>query len=156
VAVIPRTVLVVASGFPRRVSALRASSAIARGIRTVAPVLEIRVYRLSHPPCELDQPRRELREAPRRSSPSREFEGCLRAARAIVLADRDLHQHERGAGATFELASGARQGGVPAYAVTVPDEPDLFVARMLDLQVVLQAGDERTLVSAGEKLGQLI
>jgi hypothetical protein len=154
--VIPDTVLVVASGFPRRLSALRVASAIARGLRSAAPVLEIRLYRLGYPPSELDAGRGELREAPRRSTRSRGFEQCLRTARAIVLADRDLHRDELHVGATFEIASQARQGGVPAYAVTVPNAPDLFLARMLDLQLVLQASDERTLASAGEKLGKLI
>jgi hypothetical protein len=153
--VIPHTVLVVASAFPRRLSALRVASAIARGLRPAPAVREIRLYRLADPPRALDRWPQAPREAPRYTR-SREFDECLRRARAVVLVDRDLHDDELRAGATSEIASRARQGGVPAYAVSVPNAPDLFLARMLDLQVVLGASDERTLVSAGETLGELI
>ena len=43
----------------------------------------------------------------------------------------------------FEIATRARQAGVPAYAVTGVNELDAFDARMLDLQVILQASDAR-------------
>ena len=40
---------------------------------------------------------------------------------------------------TFEMATRARQGGVPAYAVTGENDLDPFGARILDLQLIVQA-----------------
>ena len=44
------------------------------------------------------------------------------------------------AASAFEIATRARQAGVPAYAVTAENELDAFDARILDLQVILEAG----------------
>ena len=52
----------------------------------------------------------------------------------------------------FEIATRARQAGVPAYAVTGENELDAFDARMLDLQVILEARTVRGLAAAGTKL----
>ena len=54
----------------------------------------------------------------------------------------------------FELATRARQGGVPCYAVTAENGLDSFQARILDLQLVLQAGAPRSLRAAGSALAQ--
>jgi glycerate kinase len=61
-----------------------------------------------------------------------------------------------GASAVFEIATRARQAGVPAYAVAGENALSLFDARILDLQVILQARDTRALRRAGEKLAGLI
>jgi glycerate 2-kinase len=58
--------------------------------------------------------------------------------------------------ATFELATRARQAGVPAYAVTAVNALELFDARILDLQVILEAGSVRALGGAGKKLAELV
>jgi hypothetical protein len=56
----------------------------------------------------------------------------------------------------FEAATRARQGGVPACAVTAHHRLDPFEARIVDLQVVLEAGSARALAAAGRKLATLI
>jgi hypothetical protein len=45
---------------------------------------------------------------------------------------------------------------VPAYAVTGENALSLFDARILDLQVILQARDTRALRRAGEKLAGVV
>jgi glycerate kinase len=56
----------------------------------------------------------------------------------------------------FEIATRARQGGVPCYAIAAHNALDPFEARILDLQVVLEAGGERGLSAAGRKLAGLV
>ena len=56
---------------------------------------------------------------------------------------------------TFEIATRARQRGVPAYAVTAANELNAFDARILDLQLILMARDVPALVSAGRKLAEV-
>ena len=58
-------------------------------------------------------------------------------------------------GGLFEVATRARQAGVPAYAVARRNDLDLFEMRILDLQVVLEAKDERELEGAGRALMRL-
>jgi hypothetical protein len=45
---------------------------------------------------------------------------------------------------------------VPAYAVAGRDELDPFEARIVDLQVILEANTTRTLAAAGRKLANLV
>jgi glycerate kinase len=75
------------------------------------------------------------------------FDGRMRAAFAVVvgepLLDRDTLR-----GATFEVATRARQAGVPCHAVAGEDALDPFAKRILDLQYVL-TGDLET---AGARL----
>ena len=73
-----------------------------------------------------------------------------------MVAERSLSERSLAASATFELATRARQAGVPAYAVSADDELNSFDARMLDLQVVLQAESVRALTAAGKRLGALL
>jgi hypothetical protein len=80
----------------------------------------------------------------------------MRAARAVVIARERLDDRTLAGSVAFEAATRARQGGVPAYAVTAHDELDPFEARIVDLQVVLQAADTRALSAAGKKLAALV
>ncbi len=66
--------------------------------------------------------------------------------RAVVIACARLHDRTLAGSVTFEVATRARQAGVPAYAVAGRDELDPFEARILDLQVISRpdaAGAER-------------
>ena len=45
---------------------------------------------------------------------------------------------------------------MPAYAITAENELDAFDARILDLQVILEAHDARTLSGAGRRLADLV
>jgi hypothetical protein len=83
------------------------------------------------------------------------FDARMRRARALVLAARRLEERTLAGSPTFELATRARQAGVPAYAVTSENALTPFDARILDLQVILEARDARGLSAAGRTLGAL-
>ncbi len=90
-----------------------------------------------------------------------DFDTRMRAARAVVvgaerLDERTLLNDRGGASAVFETATRARQAGVPAYAVAGENALSLFDARILDLQVIVEANNTRALRQAGEKLAGLI
>lgn len=84
------------------------------------------------------------------------FDARLHRARAIVIAADELDPARLPASMSFELATRARQGGVPAFAVTAHNGLDPFDARILDLQAVLEAGNLRGLVAAGRRLAALL
>lgn len=83
------------------------------------------------------------------------FDERLRRARAVVLGAERLDRETLAGSAVFEIATRARQAGVPAYAVTGVNELDAFDARMLDLQLILEARTVHGLAAAGRKLAQL-
>ena len=90
-----------------------------------------------------------------------DFDARIHRARAVIVAEgcfekRALAGRTLIGSATFEVATRARQAGVPAYAVLAENGLDSFDARILDLQAVLQARDARTLTAAGRKLATLI
>jgi glycerate kinase len=85
-----------------------------------------------------------------------DFDVRMRRARAVILGERQLEEHALRGSVAFEIATRARQAGVPAYAVTGSNALDLFDARILDLQVVVQAGSRRALVAAGRRLAQVL
>ena len=89
-----------------------------------------------------------------------DLDARLHRARAVIIAEGRLKGGTHGlsltGSATFELATRARQAGVPAYAVFSQETLDSFDARMLDLQVVLYATNTEALIAAGRKLARLI
>ena len=84
-----------------------------------------------------------------------DFAARMRLARAVVVADARLQESTLAGSMTFEIATRARQGGVPAYAITAHNELDAFDARILDLQLILEAGSGRALQAAGRKLVEM-
>jgi glycerate kinase len=80
----------------------------------------------------------------------------VRAARAVILGRWRLRERTLAGSAFFDIATRARQAGVPAYAVAGRNRLDSFDARMLDLQLVIEAGSERALVAAGRTLAAVI
>jgi len=77
-------------------------------------------------------------------------------ARALLIATAHLDGERLQDTPAFELATRARQGGVPCYAVTARNGLDCFQARILDLQLVLQAAAPRSLRAAGRTLGEAV
>jgi glycerate kinase len=81
------------------------------------------------------------------------FDARLRDARALVVGearlDRDTLLQSR---VTGEIATRARQSGVPCHAVVGTDAIDRFDARILDLQAILEAPTIAGLEAAGEAL----
>ena len=82
------------------------------------------------------------------------FDARLRAARALIVGearlDRDTLLQSR---VTGEIATRARQSGVPCHAIVGMDAIDRFDARILDLQAILEASTVAALEAAGVALG---
>jgi glycerate 2-kinase len=85
-----------------------------------------------------------------------EFDRRVRTARAVVTGEGKLDQQSLAGKLVSEIATRARQGGVPCYAVVGKRELDSFGARVLDLQTVLEAGTPARLRAAGRRLAELI
>ena len=85
------------------------------------------------------------------------FDARMRLARAVVIAAKRLdHETLLQRDNASEVATRARQTGVPCYAVAASVGLDLFEARILDLQVVLEARGEPALVGAGRQLARIV
>jgi hypothetical protein len=84
------------------------------------------------------------------------FDERMRAARAVVIVVAALRESAPAGSLAFEIATRARQSGVPCYAVAASDELDAFDARILDLQVVSEAGTRRDLRAAGRRLAKVL
>jgi glycerate kinase len=148
--VISRTVLIATERFGEGLSAERVGAAIGRGLQAGDPTLEVDV-------CPIEPGAQE----PRELLEERDFDRRMRAARAVVvgaerLDERTLLNDRGGTSAVFEIATRARQAGVPAYAVAGENALSLFDARILDLQVVVEAAAPRALRRAGEKLAGVV
>lgn len=141
---ISRTLLIAARPFGGRLDAQRVASAIAEGLRDGG-------WEVDSLPFD-DEPESAAIALVR----SPEFEVRMRAARAVVIAEPRLDERTLAGTVAFEIATRARQGGVPAYAVTGEDDLDSFDARILDLQTILQARTHRSLVNAGRKLAAIV
>jgi glycerate kinase len=84
-----------------------------------------------------------------------DFDERLKRARAVIVGAGLLSRETLPGSPVFEIATRARQGGVPAYAVTAHNDLDPFDARMLDLQVILEATGARGLAIAGRQLAEI-
>lgn len=80
----------------------------------------------------------------------------MRAARAVIVGEGRLDRTSLQGKVTAELATRARQGGIPCAAVTGANALPAFEQRILDLQVVLEAGDLAALEAAGRELTELM
>ena len=145
---ISETVLVLAGGFGEQLDAEAVGASIARGL-TAAGRLECDLCPLE---VDLGVP---AGEAPKLLDEV-DFDRRMRSARALVIACARLDDRTLAGSITFEAATRARQSGVPSYAVTGRDALDPFEARIVDLQVVLEANTSRTLSAAGRKLAKLV
>ena len=154
---IPQTVLVVSGPFGAALSAEDVAHAIARGLyaggRGESDLCPIEVGRST-------QIKTGLQAATGRDVAvllaGLDFDTRMRSARAVVLAEERLRESTLRGSVAFEIATRARQGGVPAYAVTAENRLEPFDARILDLQLILEAGDPRALATAGRKLAQVL
>jgi glycerate kinase len=84
------------------------------------------------------------------------FDPRMRAARAVVTGEGRLDAQSLAGKLVSEVATRARQTGVPCYAIVGRTELDSFGARILDLQAVLEAGTPRRITAAGRRLGELL
>jgi glycerate kinase len=142
---IPRTVLVAAGAFDG-LSAHRVASAISRGLTGCGfPADECPLETEGDLPAEV----RALLDA-------LDFDARMRRARAVVIAQWRLQEGTLAGSTAFEIATRARQAGVPAYAVTAKSTLSPFDARILDLQVILEAASTRALGTAARRLAELV
>lgn len=132
---ISHTVLVAAEALDARLSADSAASALAEGICENGS-LTVDPYPLG-----------ELRG---------DFDARMKASRAVVILAPSLDERTLLGSVPFEIATRARQSGVPAYAVTRENDLDPFDARILDLQLVIKARSLRALTQAGVRLAAVI
>ncbi|HEY4281400.1 MAG TPA: glycerate kinase [Conexibacter sp.] len=77
------------------------------------------------------------------------------AARAVIVGEGLLDLSTLSGKAPGELATRARQSGVPCFAVVGARTLEPFGGRILDLQAVLEAGDLDALEQAGRELARL-
>jgi glycerate kinase len=82
------------------------------------------------------------------------FDARMRAARAVVVGEGRLDATTLEGKIAGEIATRARQAGVPAHAIVGANGLDRFGARILDLQVILEAGTRDALEDAGAELGR--
>ncbi|HEX5307450.1 MAG TPA: hypothetical protein VFW38_00025 [Solirubrobacteraceae bacterium] len=144
---ISKTVLVLSEDFADGLASDRVGAALARGLGSGA-TLDCDLCSVGAGACTPAQVARLLHE--------HDFDRRLRTARCLVIATARLDDDTLAGGVAFEAATRARQGGVPAYAVTARGRLDPFEARIVDLQVVLEAGSARALSAAGRKLAALV
>ncbi len=144
-----RTVMVAVGSFGE-LSAGRVAAAVERGLRAADKTLTVDCL-----PIE-SEGHGVVSAAVREALDAAGFDARMRAARAVVVGASRLDERTLVGSATFEIATRARQAGVPAYAVTAENAMSAFEARMLDLQVILQARDARALRRAGERLAGLV
>jgi glycerate 2-kinase len=132
---IPDSLLLTVCSFGDALPAERVAWAIARGVRAAG---------MPEPdPCPIE----DLLPA--------DLDVRMHRARAVVVGTGRLDRQTLQGSPVFEIATRARQAGVPAYAVTAVNELDPFDARILDLQVILEAHSTRGLSTAGRKLVSL-
>jgi glycerate kinase len=84
------------------------------------------------------------------------FDVRMRAARAVVTGEGKLDQQSLVGKAVSEIATRARQAGVPCHAVVGTRELDSMGTRVLDLEHVLEASTLAEIEAAGRALAKLI
>lgn len=85
-----------------------------------------------------------------------DFDRRMRAARAVVVGEGKLDQQSLAGKAISEVATRARQAGVPCHAIVAGNELDAFAARMLDIQGILEARTLRQIAAAARGLAKMI
>ena len=147
IAEIPQRALIVSGPFGSRLDASQVVAAIGRGLQAGG--------RPEPDACPLELAGEETEDV-QGLLEAVDFDTRMRAARAVIVGAARLHERTLAGSVTFEIATRARQGGVPAYAVTGENALDSFDARILDLQLILEARTTRALAAAGRKLAKVM
>ncbi|MDQ6836147.1 MAG: glycerate kinase [Actinomycetota bacterium] len=84
------------------------------------------------------------------------FERRMLAAHAVITGEGRLDDQSLVGKAVSEVATRARQSGVPCHAVVGENDLDRFGARILDLQTVTEARTRPALRKAGRRLARVI
>lgn len=80
------------------------------------------------------------------------FDARMRAARAVVVGEARLERATLEGRVAGEIATRARQAGVPCHAVVAENAIDRFDARILDLQAIVAGATVEQIEAAGEAL----
>jgi glycerate kinase len=141
---IPDTLMLAVGAFAPNMPAERVAAAIAKGVRAAAmPEPDL---------CPLAPTEEDVRALLDMIG----FDARMRRARAVIVGAERLEERTLAGSAIFEIATRARQAGVPAYAVTSENRLAPFDARILDLQIILEARDARALAATGRRLAKLV
>jgi glycerate kinase len=147
---IPRRTLVASGPFGDGLPASRVTELIARGLQAGGqPEPDLCALPAESDDAPPARPTPQLLEA-------LDFDARMRSARAVILGVERLDERTLIASLTFEIATRARQSGVPAYALTAENHLNDFDARILDLQVILAADSARALSAAGRELAGIV
>jgi glycerate kinase len=84
------------------------------------------------------------------------FDARMRAARAVVTGEGKLDEQSLVGKVVSEVATRARQAGVPCHAIVGTRELDAMGARVLDLDRVLEATTLEELHASGRELARLL
>jgi glycerate 2-kinase len=84
------------------------------------------------------------------------FDARMRAARAVIVGDACLDAGTLQGRVAGEIAVRARQAGVPCHAIVGVDAIDPFDARILDLQMIVEASTIAGFEAAGERVAQTL
>jgi glycerate 2-kinase len=84
------------------------------------------------------------------------YDARMRAARAVVTGEGKLDEQSLAGKLISEIATRARQAGVPCHAIVGTRELDAFGARVLDLGTILEATTLAELESAGRRLADVV
>jgi glycerate kinase len=84
------------------------------------------------------------------------FDARMRAARAVITGEGRLDMQSLVGKVVSEVATRARQSGVPCHAVVGTRELDSMGARILDLDCVIEASTEQELEAAGRSLAGVL
>jgi glycerate 2-kinase len=84
------------------------------------------------------------------------FDERMRAARAVIVGEGRIDEQTLQGKIAGEIATRARQAGVPCFAIVGSNGLDPFGARMLDLQRVIEATDLDAIAAAAASLVDVI
>jgi glycerate kinase len=82
-----------------------------------------------------------------------DYDARMRASRCVVTGEGRLDRQTLEGKIVGEIGTRARQAGVPLHAIVGTNAMDPFSARIIDLQVILEATTLAELEAAGEELG---
>jgi glycerate 2-kinase len=85
-----------------------------------------------------------------------DFDRRMRQARAVVTGEGRLDEQSLAGKLVSEIATRARQAGVPCHAIVGRRDLDTFGLRVLDLQAVLEASTPAQIETAASELDALI
>jgi glycerate kinase len=143
---IPHRLLLACEAFGPRLVGSAVAEAISRGVQDGG---------MPEPDVCVLAPEAQAALDPRRLLDDLGFDARMRNSRAVVVAVARLHEETLAGSIAFEIATRARQGGVPAYAIAAGNTLGAFDARILDLQLILEAHTREKLVAAGRELARL-